>query len=211
MSAASSRPRLSCSPPCQHASFPSAAYDCPPCYNPRTKSRFWGFATVYVDADSLADVSDAGSDTRLRRFDALGYSYQLLAPQPNGGEAVLAASAVPPADAVETRVTTPSDLPWRLLLAPASGWAPPWRAPMLAAAAALGAAVGALTCLILVSRRRLLRAVSTLKVQGAGALGPGGRAGRPPRQPSAASITGAGCSTCPLHRWQPCSGLPSIT
>ncbi|KAI8463487.1 MAG: hypothetical protein J3K34DRAFT_145885 [Monoraphidium minutum] len=143
--------------------FPHAAYNCTPCYDPATRSRFWGFATVYVDVKDIADVSDTGSDTRLRRFDELGYSYELAAPQPGGGEETLAASAVPPAAPVETRVATPSDLPWRLLIAPTKGWAPAWRDPMLAAVALLGILIGLLSFAILVSRRRLIRLVSTLR------------------------------------------------
>jgi hypothetical protein len=147
-------------------SAPRPAYDCGPCYKPETRARFWGFATIYVDASAVADVSDTGSNTRLSRLEKIGYSYRLTAPQPDGPSATLAMSEAAPIDPVLVTVSMPSEeaLWWRLEIAPSRGWAPVWRDPALGAVAVLSAAIGALSCGILVSRRRLKRTVKALTV-----------------------------------------------
>ena len=220
------KPRRQGVPPSAHdpappRSAPRAAYECPAkCWDPATKKRFWGFATVIVDVSSIAErsISSSGnrcaalrarcafrarvlcrlgvraqpfaslastpraprpslpppptsartcSETRLRRLAGLGYSYSLDAPLVNKTLQRIAVSPASPVDPIERTIELPTapEFFWRLKLAPADGWVPAWRGPVLAVAIIVSFGIGALSAVIMLSRRRLVRLVSRLQVR----------------------------------------------
>lgn len=109
----------------------------------------------------------ARSDTSPRRLAGLGYSYSLEAPLLNGTLRPISASPESPVDPIEHTIALPTapKLFWRLKLAPVHGWAPAWRSPMLAVAVIVSFGIGALSAVIMLSRRRLVRLVSRLQVR----------------------------------------------
>lgn len=146
---------------------PRPATNCSPCAFDG-HSRFWGFATVLVDFEAqLEQPTDAPSGTRMSRLRELGYDYELVGKAPFNGSLALSSSRSRPQAPVVVPVPTPAayeaDDSWELMLAPAAGWTPAWRAPMLAVVVVGAAALGALSGVLLRNRRRLLRVVKRLK------------------------------------------------
>jgi hypothetical protein len=181
-------------------SAPVPAYNCSICYNPATRERFWGFATVLVAARSFADK---GANSRLQQLGDI-YDYKLFAPFANGSDYLIARSPRVPRDTVSAAVAVPVRDPalrWRLELAPADGWCPGWRWPMVAVVVLASALFGLLSSVVLASRRRLIRLVGRLQVRAGRGRGPRGRAvGGQARQRARLTDPAPSALSCPTRR-----------
>ncbi|KAI8468844.1 MAG: hypothetical protein J3K34DRAFT_515195 [Monoraphidium minutum] len=157
---------------------PSAATNCsiPICYDPATKTRFWGFAVAVANFDMFTSGGGGGGGggraTLLGGLRDQGYDYALYVPQPEGGPPLRIPAAGPPlASPVAAAVTVPGGSErdptpggrWRLELAPRGGWAPRWRAPLLALVLVVSAALGALLLGRLVNRQQQAWLLKELK------------------------------------------------
>jgi len=161
------KPRYNCTLCQPRSASPNAPYICSDvCYDPSTGSKFWGFAAVVINVEQLR----SGTDKRLSRLEEQGYNFAVYAPQPGGKTTLVSRTKALPVAPVMSVIPLPSnlnpDLSWRLLVAPAAGWVPAWRAPMLAVVVVVGCLFGLLAFAILVNRRRLIWAVDELKVRG---------------------------------------------
>ncbi|KAL6760519.1 kinase-like domain-containing protein [Haematococcus lacustris] len=105
------------------------------CYNPVTREKFWGFATIILLLDELRN----GTDPRLDLLKQKRYLWSMtrpwtsteVKPAGSGPEYVFCASKTPPKHPVKVPLQV-SNNNWTVYLSPAEGWAPAWEAGMIA-------------------------------------------------------------------------------
>ncbi|KAI8475398.1 MAG: kinase-like domain-containing protein [Monoraphidium minutum] len=149
------------------------AYNCSICYDPATKSRFWGITGSVVDFEQIAGGSGItnarAGDKRepyhglLGRLEQQGYKYALTVPQPGGTPVVIAKTTSPLDAPLSARVHAPTNETWLLQVEPVGGWVPVWRDALLAMVLAISAATGVLLLCLFVNRQQQIWLLSELK------------------------------------------------
>eukprot|EP00775_Hariotina_reticulata_P003854 gene3854-4111_t len=125
------------------------AYNCTPCYDASTQTRFWGFVNAVINLESMLN----GSDSRLSDLAAMGYLYEMYHTNSKTGKLEqIAVSHRAPWSPVSTLVHVPGSN-WTLQVSPEHGWVPVWRAPILVVVVLISCLFGLLLGAILVSSK----------------------------------------------------------
>ncbi|GLC33295.1 hypothetical protein PLESTB_000349600 [Pleodorina starrii] len=140
------------------------ATNCPICYDPATRTKFWGFATVLIHWDRFVysvvridDLSHQGLYFQLTRPDDLNSSHTLL----------MAGRSVSLRDPVQVYIEVPNN-EWCLSVADSRGWSPNWEWPLVAMVVVMSLLLSVLVGLALVGRaqqRMLLEEVLSANQQ----------------------------------------------
>ncbi|KXZ47914.1 hypothetical protein GPECTOR_32g527 [Gonium pectorale] len=133
---------------------PADATNCSICYDPATRTKFWGFATVMINWDVFVNQVVVIGDLA-----AQGLSYRLVRRDDALTDAVvwLAGSRTELHDPVRIHIPVPNNL-WCLTVMDERGWEPTWKWPLVATVIALSLILGSLVALALLGRaqQRLL-------------------------------------------------------
>ncbi|GIL91710.1 hypothetical protein Vretimale_14832 [Volvox reticuliferus] len=124
------------------------ATNCSVCYDPATRTKFWGFATVLIhwnrflyDVVHINDLIDEGLQYRLTRPDDVDKTRLF----------VLGGQNESLREPVEVMITVPNNV-WCLSVADARGWSPNWKWPLVAMVVAMSLLLSVLVGLALVGR-----------------------------------------------------------
>ncbi|KAG2484907.1 hypothetical protein HYH03_016293 [Edaphochlamys debaryana] len=130
------------------------APNCSACYDPVTRSKFWGFATVLIQWDRFIN-----GVVRIDELREQGLSYRLTRGEDTDSavEVVMAGRDRPLKHPEMVEIPVPNNL-WRLTVVDARGWEPAWMWPLVAMVVVMSVVLSTLVMLALVGRaqQRLL-------------------------------------------------------
>ncbi|KAG2432659.1 hypothetical protein HYH02_006647 [Chlamydomonas schloesseri] len=123
--------------------------NCPVCYDPVRRQKFWGAVGCTVDWRGLRDTA------RWERYADMGYHYRLTRFSTFINETILlAGSEQVPGDSLYFSVPVAPDISWTLAMGRVGGWVPPWRNPLLGVVVAVSLLVPALLFLLIIKQRQ---------------------------------------------------------
>ncbi|KAG2424277.1 hypothetical protein HXX76_014655 [Chlamydomonas incerta] len=130
--------------------------NCSACYDNTTRTKFWGFAAVYIAFDDLT----TGPNSPLLPLTTRHYLYRLTKPAAGeSGQAVVLSESSPAPPGGNQSVSVPVYLPgpaWLLEVYPEEGYRPSWEAPLIVVVVVVATVISIMMFVAMVNHRRLL-------------------------------------------------------